>query len=440
MNISQIKKDELNAVITVTITKEDYQEKVNKILADYRKNANIPGFRKGMAPMSMIKKQYEKAIIFDEVNKLLQDNLNKYITEQKLDILGNPLPMAQNDIDWDSDTLDFGFEIGLTPNFTVDLTASNDIIRYKIVADDKMIDDQIVRITESMGKIESQEAVEENFTISAQLTNAENNIDTTATFKLDKFANEDVKNAFLGKKFGDVVTFNTKGLFNDVHELEDFLKVSHDVVHGLAIDIQAEIKTITKTIPAELNQDVFDKVFGKDMVTSADDFRLKLKEDAETQLKQQGDQKFLNDVTDHLIKTSKIDLPGEFLTKWIQLSGEETLSYDEATKAFQESENGFKYQLLENKIVAENNLQITFDQIKNITADRIKAQYASYGIMDVEEKELEDIVMRVLKNKDEMKRLSDQLLSQNMLNLYLEKVPATVQEVTFEEFLDIVKH
>jgi trigger factor len=440
MNISQSNKDELNALITVTITKDDYQDKATKLLSDYRKNANIPGFRKGTAPMSMIKKQYEKAIIFDEVNKLLQDSLNNYIHEQKLDILGHPLPVSQNDIDWDADTLNFDFEIGLSPKFNVDLTKSNNIIRYNIVADDKMIEEQIGRITESMGKIESQEVVEEGFTITAQLTNSENNIDTTATFKLDKFANEAVKNSFIGKKFEDIVTFNTKGLFNNDHDLEDFLKVSHDIVHGLAIDIQAEIKAITKTVPANLDQDIFDRVFGKDTVTNEADFRLKLKEDAENQLRQQGEQKFLNDVTDYLLTSTNIELPSEFLTKWIQLSGEQKLTTEEAEKAFAESVNAFKYQLLENKLVEENKLQVTFDEIKNTTAERIKAQYASYGIMDVEEKELDEIVMRVLKNKDEMKRLSDQLLSQNILKLYLEKVPATIQDITFEEFLNLVKH
>jgi trigger factor len=392
-----------------------------------------------MAPMSMIKKQYEKAIIFDEVNKILQDSINQYINDQKLDILGNPLPVAKNDIDWDSETLTFDFELGFTPKFNLDLTTMGQVVKYNIVADDKMLDEQIGRITESMGKIESQEAVEEGFTISAQMINEEEGIDKTASFKLDKFANEEVKKSFLGKKAGDIVTFNTKGLFADEHELEHFFNVSHEQVHGLAVDIQAEIKTITKTTPAELNQEVFDRVFGKDVVQSAEDFRLKLKEDAENQLRQQADQQFLNDVTDHLIKETKIDLPKAFLTKWIQFSGERALSADEALKAFEESENGFKYQLLENKIVAEHNLQVTFEEIKNTTADRIKMQYAQYGINDIAEDELNDTVMRVLKNKEEMKRLSDQLLSQKMIGLYLEKVPYTTKDVTFEQFLDQIK-
>jgi len=440
MNISQVNQDELNAIVSINITKEDYSKKVEEILIDYQKKANIPGFRKGKTPLGMIKKQYEKAIVFEEVNKLLQQTISNYINEQKIDILGNPLPVAKENIDWNSDEITFDFELGLTPKFNVDLASLPQVIKYNIVADEKMIDDQIQRISESMGKIESQDAVEENFNITAHLTNEDEKIDKTTSFKLDKFANDEVKKAFLGKKVGDIITFNTKNLFADDHELESFLDVDHHQVHGLAIDIQAEITIITKTVAAELNQEVFDRVFGKDAVQSIADFRLKIKEDAENHMRQQSEQQFLNEVTDFLISNTKIELPKKFLTKWLQYNGETPLNQDEALKAFEESEKGFKYQLLENKIVSQHNLQVTFDEIKNLTADRIKMQYAQYGIIDIEEGELNDTIMRVLKNKDEMKRLSDQILGQKMISLYVEKVPSTIKEVTYDQFLDLIKN
>ena len=171
MNITKEQIDDLNAVVKVAITKEDYQDKVDTILKDYKKQANIPGFRKGQVPMGLIKKQYGKAVLVDEVNKLLQDNLNKYLTEEKLDVLGNPLPKQQDNFDWDQDELAFEFELGLAPDFEVSLKTKKAITQYKIVADKKMIDEQVERIQKQYGKLVSKDVVSKNDEVSGTFAN-----------------------------------------------------------------------------------------------------------------------------------------------------------------------------------------------------------------------------------------------------------------------------
>jgi trigger factor len=318
MNITKAQVDALNAIVTVAITKEDYSDKVEKVLADYRKNAAISGFRKGAVPMSLIKKQYGKAVLLEEVNKILQTSLNNYLTSEKLDILGNPLPVVTESIDWDAEQFSFDFELGLAPEFSVDLTAKNSVIKYNVIADDKMLNNQVERIQKQYGKLISQAEVKADYEVRGTFTNEEKGINAPANFALDIFADKKAAKSFIGKKVGDVVTIGTKGLFDDDHKLMDYLKVGHDDVHGLDIHVDFTIEEINAVEKAELNQELFDKLFGPGVITSLADLKAKIKEDAEAQFAQQADQKFLNDVTDFLIESTKFELPATFLKKWIK--------------------------------------------------------------------------------------------------------------------------
>lgn len=435
MNITREQVDALNAVVTVAITKEDYQPKVDKVLQDYRKNASIPGFRKGAVPMSLIQKQYGKAILLDEVNKLLQSSLNDYLVEEKLDILGNPLPKATEDFNWDAENYAFEFELGLAPEFNVDLASAKDVVKYNIVADDTMLNEQVERIQKQYGKLVSKETVEEGDDIRGTFTNEEKGINNTTTISTEIFKDKKAAKKFLGKKVGDVVAISTKGLFDDDHKLMDYLKVGHDDVHGLDIEVNFTIEEINTSEKAELNQELFDKLFGEGKVSSVDELKAKIKEDAEQQFAQQADQKFLNDVTESLIKNTKFELPAEFLKKWIQTVGENPLTAEQAEEEYAKSENGLRYQLIEGKIIAGNELQITFEDLKAYTADLIKKQMAQFGQMDPTDADVENIVARVLSNKDEVKRISEQVMSEKMLNLFKEKVKFTTKEVTYQDFI-----
>jgi trigger factor len=435
MNITKEQIDDLNAVVKVAISKEDYQDKVEKILKDYRKQANIPGFRKGQVPMGLIKKQYGKAVLVDEVNKLLQDNLNKYLTEEKLDVLGNPLPKQQDNFDWEKDNLDFEFELGLAPSFEVNLKTKKPVTHYKIVADKKMIEEQVERIQKQYGKLISKNEVGKNDEITGFFANEEAEIDHKTTIEMGKIKSKKAIDALTGKKVGDTVTLSTKGLFKEDYLLSNALGIARDKADGLKVDVSFTIEEINEREPAALNQELFDKLFGEGKVTSEKELKDKIKEDSEKQFEQQSDQKLLNDITEKLIDETKFDLPAEFLKKWIQISGENPLTEDEAKEEFEKSEKGLRYQLIEGKIIQENELQVQFDELKEFAKGFIKSQMAQYGHMDPKEEELEGIAARVMSNQDEVKRLSEQLMSQKLLDLYKEKANLKMKEVSYDDFI-----
>jgi trigger factor len=435
MNITRENIDALNAVVKVDIAKEDYSDKVEKILTDYRKSANIPGFRKGHVPMGMVKKQYGKAVLVDEVNKLLQDALNKYLTEEKLDVLGNPLPKPQDDLDWDSDAFSFEFELGLAPEFEVNLKSKKGITHYNIIADKKMLDNQVEHIRKQYGKIVSQNTVAKDSEITGVFENQDKGINNSATITLDKFKGKSTEKQFIGAKVGDVVTLKTKGLFNDDHDLMTFLKVSHDDAHGLDVEVNFTINEINSRELADLDQDLFDKLFGKGVVTSVTELKDKIKEDSEKQFAQQGDQKLLNDVTEYLVENTKFDLPASFLQKWMQTAGEEVMDAEQAKEEYEKSEKSMRYQLIEGKLIEKHNLQVTFDDLKAHAREMIRVQMAQFGQMNPSDEELDGIATRILSNKDEVKRLSEQLMSQKLLNLYKSEANLKVKEITYDDFV-----
>lgn len=435
MNITRENIDELNAVVKLDISKSDYSDKVDKILADYRKTANIPGFRKGHVPMGMVRKQYGKAVLIDEVNKLLQDSLNKYLTEEKLDVLGNPLPKSQDNLDWNAEEFSFEFELGLAPQFEVKLKGRKSITHYKIVADKKMVNNQITSIRKQYGKLVSKTVMTEGDELTGVFKNEEKQIESSATLTLDKFKGKANSKKFIGAKIGDVITLKTKVLFNNEHDLINYLKVSHDDAHELNIEVTFTITEINTRELADLDQELFDKLFGKGTITSVTELKERIKHDAEKQFVQQSDQKLLNDVTEYLVEGTKFNLPATFLQKWMQTAGEEAIDEIQAKEEYEKSEKSMRYQLIEGKIMADNDIQVNFEDLKAHSKEMIKMQMAQFGQNNSSDKELDDIVARVLSNKDEVKRLSEQLVSQKLLELYKEKVNLKTKELSYEKFV-----
>ncbi len=435
MQITKEQIDALNAVVTVAITKEDYSEKVEEILKNYRKQANIPGFRKGQVPMGLIKKQYGKAVLVDEVNKLLQDNLNKYLTEEKLDVLGNPLPKQQDNFNWETENFAFEFELGLAPDFEVSLKTKKAITHYKIVADKKMVDEQIDRIRKQFGKIISKNEVAAKNEISGSFINEAEEIENKTILELENIKSKKALNSLLGKKPGQQVVLKSKGLFKENFQLAAALGIDREKADALNCDLTFEISEINERVPSELNQEIFDKLFGEGNITSESELRKRLKEDAEKQFEQQSDQKLLNDVTERLIETIKFDLPADFLKKWIQLTGEKALTEEEANDEYEKSEKGLRYQLIEGKIIKEHGVEIQFEELKDFAKDFIRTQMAQYGQTNPKEEELDQIAMRIMSNQDEVKRLSEQLMSQKLLKLYKEEANLKAKEVTYDNFI-----
>jgi trigger factor len=435
MNITKEQIDELNAVVTVAVTKDDYQDKVDKILKDYRKQANIPGFRKGQVPMGLIKKQYGKAVLVDEVNKLIQDNLNKYLTEEKLYVLGNPLPKQQDGFDWDKEEFDFKFELGLAPNFEVPLKTKKAITHYHIVADKKTVNEQIERIQKQYGKLLSKTEVSKKDELTGTFKNEEEEIENKTTLEINMLKSKKAIESLVGKKVGDIVTLKTKGLFKEENFLTSVLGISADKAKKLNIEVSFAIEEINEREPANLDQELFDKLFGADAIKSEKELKERIKEDSEKQFIQQSDQKLLNDVTEYFIENTKFDLPSGFLTKWIQVTGENPLTEEQASEEYEKSEKGLRYQLIEGKVIKDNDVQIQFDELKEFAKGFIKSQMAQYGQLNPAEEELDNIAARVMSNQDEVKRLSEQLMSQKLLALYKEKANLKTKELTYENFV-----
>ena len=435
MNITKESIDSLNAVVKVDITAADYKEKVETILQDYRKKADIPGFRKGHVPMGMVKKQYGKSIMIDEINKMLQESLNKFLQDEKLDILGNPLPKVNEAFSWDVEDFSFEFELGLSPEFDVDLSAKKKITKYNIIAEDSLIDKEVENLQTRFGTAHQKEEVAEGASIVGTFTNEEKEIEKKTTVVLADIKGKVNLKKFIGSKVGDVLSLKTKGLFTDSHKLMGALGLSHDEIEGLEIDLKFTIEEITETELADLDQELFDKLFGEGVVKTVEELRGKIKEDAEKQFLQQSEQQLLNAVTEYLIENTKFDLPAEFLKKWLATAGENPISEEQAAEEFEKSEKGLRYQLIESKIMSANDIKIDFEELKEYAKGFIKTQMAQYGNMNPEEKELEDIANRVLGNQDEAKRLQDQLVSKKLLDFFKENITFKEKEVTYDAFV-----
>lgn len=435
MDIKRVALDTVNETIVMTVVPMDYKGQVAKRINEKMPLATVKGFRKGAVPKELVEKQYGKAIKQEEVKKVVDLALERFVQSERLNLLGTPLPKINDNFSWDAEELVFEFEIGLVPTFEINLDAKNDIIKYVVTADDKLIDGQVERIQKQFGTPIPQEVVVEGVDLKGVFTNEIQGIGNSTTIALSVFKDKITADKFIGKKVGDVVTVNTKGLFEDDHQLMDYLKVGHDTVHGLEIDVDFTIETITISEPAQLNQELFDKLFGAGNVASIEDLKAKIKQDAEIQFAQQADQKLLGDVTEFLIENTKFDLPAEFLKKWLQTVGEKKLSPEEAEVEYARSEKGLRFQLIEGKAMAQSNIKITFEDLKSFTTKSIRQQMAQFGQTNPTDEEVQGIVARVLANQEEVKRLSDQVVAEKLLELFKEKANPSTKEVTYEEFI-----
>lgn len=434
MDIKRIATDAVNETIVMTVVHMDYKGQVAKRINEKMPLATVKGFRKGQVPKDLVEKQYGKAIKQEEVKKVVDLALERFVQSERLNLLGTPLAKENENFDWDAEELTFEYEIGLVPNFEINLEAKNDIVKYIVTADDKLIDGQVERIQKQFGKPIPQEVVAADSDLTGTFSNEEKAINNTTTISVAAF-NKKAGDKFIGKKVGDVVKVSTKGLFEDDHQLMDYLKVGHDDVHGLDIEVDFTIEAINGAELAELNQELFDKLFGEGKVASLEDLKAKIKEDAEAQFAQQADQKLLLDVQDFLIESTKFDLPAEFLKKWLQTVGEKKLSAEEAEVEYARSERGLRFQLIEGKAMAQSNIQITFEDLKAFTTNAIRQQMAQFGQTNPTDEEVQGIVARVLSNQEEVKRLSEQVVAEKLLEVFKEKANPTTKEVTYDEFI-----
>lgn len=433
MEISKKELNALHAVLTVTVSQNDYQEKVDTLLKDYRKRAAIPGFRKGQVPMSLIKKQYEQGIKAEEVNKLLQNTISEYIQKEQLDLLGNVLPKEIDDFDWNHELLNFEFEIGLAPDFEPAFPSKKTLTQYEITVSDKSLKEQVERLRNQYGSLETKSEIAADTEVVTSVTFEEKT--NRATFSIKELKGKKNQAAFIGKKVGDTVAISTKGLFEETSALARVLGMAKDQVEKLNTPLEFTLEEVNVRKAAALDQAFFDKLFGPDKVKSEEEMKTRIKEDSEAQFVQQSDQKLMNDVTEKLIEETKFDLPKAFLIRWMQHGGEKPLTEEEAKEEYERTEKGIRYQLIESKLIAQNDIKIAFEDLKEFTKGYVASQMAQFGKMNPTDEELDSISASIMQNEEEVRRLSGQLINERILELFKEKAKLKKKKVTFEEFM-----
>ena len=435
MNIDLKKKNKELSIITLEISSQDYKDKVESILNDYKKKANVPGFRKGFVPLGMIKKQYELPVKVDEINKLVQSELSKYITENNLSILGNPIPSENDDIDWKKNDIIFNFDVANKPSFKLNYKLKKPITHYQILADDLIIKNQIESYQSQYGKLISVSKIEDNVNVIGNFFSEELDFKKEANFLASQLSKTTFKK-FLKLKVGQEIKINPKEVFDDKDDLNKVTGLDENSLNKIN-EISFKLQELNKNQKAEANEDLFKKVYPNDSIKNLKDFKSKIKTDIEKQFINQSDQKFLNDVTEAVIDSSKINLPKDFLKRLMKLNSKESLNDEELEKEYLNSEKGIKYQLIEEKIINENDIKINIDTIKEFATNMIKNQMAAYGQNNPDEKELNSILQRIMSNQDEVKRISNQIISEKLLLIYKEKVNKKIKKVSYEEYIEI---
>jgi trigger factor len=442
MNISQEQIDKLNAKLKVEVSSKDYQDKVNEVIVNYRKTASIPGFRKGKVPMGQVKKMIGKSVLVDEVNKLLQEAIYKYLTENKVEVLGNPLPLT-TEVDWDNDTdFVFEYEMGLAPEFTVAIDKKGKFDFLKIVADKKMVDHYVNDMAKRYGKMTQPETSEKTDLIMGEFTQVdskgepiEGGIQHTASVALDIIQDKKAQKALVGLKENDQVKLHiNKGFSNDAHHM---LNIKKEELENLDSDFIFKVNKISRMQAADLNQDLFDKVFGKDNVKNEKEFRAKIKEEVEKSFESESDNKLKNDVILYLIKKTNLSLPDAFLKKWLVTTNEQGLTPQQVEAEYEQYSKSLKWQLIENKIIKEQQLEVKNEDVVSHTKSLIVSNFAQYGQPAPEDEKLEEIAHQVLANDEERKKVFNQLYDQKTMALYKEHFTLKNKEVTYDEFVKL---
>ena len=442
MNITQERIDDLNALLKVQISAADYQDKVEAVIKNYRKTANIPGFRKGKVPTGQIKKMYGKAILVEEVNKLIQEAIYNYITENKIEVLGNPLPTT-TDLDWDNTTdFNFEFEMGLSPAFEVNMDKKSKFDYYKIEADKKMVDHYTSDMAKRYGSMTNPEKSEKADLIMGEFTQLdsegnvlEDGINHSASVALDIVSDKKAQKVLTGVTKDDEVVVKITNKFSS--DVAHMLNISKEDAENLNSDFRFIVKSINRMTPAEMNQDLFDKVFGKDEVKNEKEFKAKIKEEVEKSFVGESDNKLKNDVILHLIDKVNLELPDTFLKKWLVQTNENGLTAEQVEAEYEQYSKSLKWQLIENKIIKDNDLEVKNEDVVAHTRELIVQNFAQYGQPAPEDKKLDEIAAQVLTNEEERKKVYNQLYDAKTLVLYKEKFKLTEKTVTYDEFVKL---
>ena len=445
MNITFETTDKVNGLMTVTIEKEDYQEKVEKTLKNYRKRAQVPGFRPGMVPMGMIKKQYGMAVKVDEVNRLLGEKVTEYIKENNIQMLGEPLPSEQQDaIAFDSEEpMTFKLDIALAPEFKIELSDKDKIDYYSIKVDDKLIDDQVAMYAGQAGEMQKADVFSGNDTLTGDLrqldgegNTLEGGITVDSAQVMPAYVKDEAqRKLFDGCKPGDIITFNPKKAYADSDiELAALLKMKKEEVKDLTSDFSYQVTEIRHFQPAEVNQALFDRVFGEGSCADEQAFRQKISEMLQAQLVQNSDYKFLLDIRAHMEKkVGKLEFP-EALLKRVMLQNNKDKGADFVEKNFEGSINELKWHLIKEQLVAAQEIKVEEADLKAVAKEVVRQQFAQYGMANVPEDVLEQYADEQMKKRENLDNYVDRAVDQKLMEKLKTVVKLNEKKVTLDEF------
>ncbi|GAF02911.1 trigger factor [Saccharicrinis fermentans] len=446
MNISKENIDDLNAVLKLTVEKDDYESRVDEVLKDYRKKANMPGFRPGKVPFGMIKKMYGKHVLAEQVNKIVSDEISKYLFESKLNILGEPLPSeTQETIDFETqENFQFNFDVAIAPAFEIKLSKREKLPYYTIEVTDEMLDQQVKQATSRFGTSESAEEATEESMIKGDLVQldqeakvleggitAEDTVISAVSIK-----DEETKAKLIGAKAGEVIIISPKKAFEDASQISYMLKVSAEEAEQIDGDFQFTVKEITNYVEAELNQELFDQVLGKDVATNEEEFVAKIKEDLEKTLAFESEYKFSVDAKEKLMKKVKIDLPEAFLKRWILTINhdKEEITPESLEKDMPKYLDDLRWQLIKNEILKVNEIKIEEADVLEVAKKSAKMQFMQYGLSNIPEEHLENYAKDIMNQEEQRRNMSETAAQDKVLAFIKESVKIEEKTVNREEF------
>lgn len=444
-----IKKDidKLNAELTIKIAESDYKKQVDDSLKRYRKQANLPGFRKGMVPMGMVKKMVGTNILVEEINRVLSDNLYKYIGEEKLDILGNPLPKEEDAkaIDWEKQKeFEFTYQLGLAPEITVDISDKDKFEKYKITVSDKMVDEQIQEIAKRYGRMVEADKSEEEDMLYGKFEELEKGkvkeggISNSSVLNIRTITNKKDQKKFIAVKVGDTITCKPQKITDEQYAAA-WLGIEKEYIKDQKSDFQFTVEKINRMEAAELNQEFFDKIYGKDVIKSEKEMASKLREEMENSFAQNAEQFFERDIQDFLIKKAKLSLPDEFMKKWLMTANEKPITKEQIEEEYEQYAEGLKWQLIENKLVKTHDIKVSKEEVVEHTKNMVRQQLMGMGQNLMPEEELEETANRVLQNQDESRRLYEQLYQLKLRDLYNKTVKIKEKEISYDDFVKLAE-
>lgn len=447
MNVVRQDLDALNAKLKVQVAPEDYQNIVKATLEKYRKTAKIPGFRPGHVPMGMVQKMYGRSVLGEELNKLVNNALQSYIQENNISILGNPIPGEGDEVVGNfekPENFEFTFDIGLAPAFDVPLSGKNKFDYVKIKIDDKLVDEQINDLRRRYGKLGSAEVIEEKDMALCQFVELnedksikEGGIMHTSTVSVEFLKDEKMKKALIGKKVGGKMTADPRNLAKDAKDAAAMLGIQEAELANVSDQFQVTVNEIKRMEMAELNQELFDKLYGEGTVQSEAEMRQKIANDLDGMFSKDSDRLLTKTVYETLIDKTKIDLPDAFMKRWIKLSNENPITDEQLDEQYDGYAKNLKWQLIQGNIFKANDIKLDNAEVIEYTKGLLVNNYAQYGIPAPEDAELTKSAMEVLKNQEEANRVFDMLAEEKLTTYFKNTVKLKEKEVSYDEFVEM---